>query len=115
MSESWPKIWGRNEEIFRNDSVSVNLLTLRKGGVCSWHWHRHKYNTFYVISGKVLIRTEYNTTILESGKSMLVPALLKHQFEALEDSQMIEVMYVQYDNSDIIRERAGFLRKEGEH
>ncbi|MHA1289069.1 MAG: cupin domain-containing protein [Candidatus Thorarchaeota archaeon] len=114
MSESWPKVWGRNEEIFRNDSVSVNFLTLVKGGVCSWHYHKHKSNKFYVISGKVLIKTEYNEVILGPGKVLVVPPLLEHQFEALEDSQMIEVMFVKYNNDDIIRIREGFLRKEAE-
>jgi len=112
VSEQWPKCWGRNTEIFRNDSASVNLLELIKGGVCSWHFHRHKHNTFYLISGKVTIRTEYNETVLEPGHSILVSAPMKHQFEALEDSKMIEVMYVEYNQEDIIRETQGFLKKE---
>ena len=112
MSEQWPKCWGRNTEVFDNDSVSVNLLILIKGGVCSWHFHRHKSNIFYVVVGKVLIKTEHNETILEPGHSILVPAPLKHQFEALEDSKMIEVMWVEYDPNDIVRETQGYMKKD---
>lgn len=111
MSEQWPKCWGRNTEVFKNDSVSTNYLELIKGGVCSWHFHRHKNNTFHLISGKVLIKTEHNETILEPGNSLLVLAPLKHQFEALEDSEMIEVMWVGYDPSDIVRETQGFMKR----
>ena len=112
MSTMFPKCWGKNTEIFDNSSVSVNILNLVKGGVCSWHFHRHKSNTFYLVSGKVLIKTEHNETILEPGHSILVLAPLKHQFEALEDSKLIEVMHVSYDPSDIVRETQGFLKKD---
>jgi len=110
MSEQWPKCWGRNTEIFKNSSVSVNFLNLVKGGVCSWHFHRHKNNIFYLVSGKVLIKTEYNETILEPGNSILVQAPMKHQFEALEDSNLIEVMFVTYDPADIVRETQGYMK-----
>ena len=112
MSETWPKCWGRNTEILKNNTDSVNFLELVKGGVCSWHFHRHKNNTFYLISGKVLIKTEHNEIVLEPGNSILVQAPLKHQFEALEDSKMIEVMFVSYDPADIIRETQGYKKKE---
>ena len=112
MSEQWPKCWGANTEIFRNDSVSVNFLNLVKGGVCSWHLHQHKYNTFYLISGKVVIRTELGETVLNPGNSILVSAPMKHQFEALEDSGLIEIMWVSYDQRDIVRLVEGFRRKE---
>lgn len=112
MSDTWPKCWGRNTEIFHNDTVSVNFLELVKGGVCSWHFHRHKHNIFSLVSGKVLIKTEHNEIPLEPGNSILVQSPMKHQFEALEDSKMIEVMFVQYMSEDIIRETQGFLKKQ---
>ena len=112
MSDTWPKCWGRNTEVFKNNSVSINYLELIKGGVCSWHFHRHKNNTFHLISGKVLIKTEHNETVLEPGNSILVVAPLKHQFEVLEDSKMIEVMYVEYCSGDIIRETQGYMKKD---
>ena len=112
MSNTWPKCWGRNTEIFKNSSVSVNFLELIKGGVCSWHFHRHKNNIFYLISGEVLIKTEFNEMILESGNSIIVKAPLKHQFEVLEDSKMLETMYIEYDPSDIVRETQGYMKKD---
>jgi len=112
MSEQWPKCWGRNTEIFKNDTVSVNLLHLIKGGVCSWHYHNYKNNTFHVVSGKVLIKTEYSKTILEPGQSILIEAPMKHLFEALEDSKLIECMHVTYNPSDIVRLVEGYMKKD---
>lgn len=112
MSETWPKCWGRNTEVFKNNSVSVNFLELIKGGVCSWHFHRRKNNTFYLISGKILIKTEHNETILEPGNSILVVAPMKHHFEVLEDSLVLEIMFVEYDPADIVRETQGYMKKD---
>lgn len=112
MSEQWPKCWGKNIEIFKNDTVSVNLLHLIKGGVCSWHHHEHKNNTFHVVSGKISIKTEHSEMTLEPGQSILIEAPMKHLFEALEDSRVIEVMWVEYSPSDIVREIQGFMKKD---
>lgn len=112
MSDTWPKCWGKNTEIFRNDTVSVNLLLLIKGGVCSWHHHNHKNNTFHVVSGKILIKTEHSETILEPGQSIQIQSPMQHLFEALEVSRVIEVMWVEYDPSDIVREVTGYLKND---
>lgn len=112
MSETWTKCWGRNTEIFKNSSTSVNFLELLKGGVCSWHFHRTKHNVFHIISGKVKVKTEHNETILLPGQSLTVLSPMKHQFIAMEDSELIEVMYVQYSADDIVRETQGYLKKE---
>ena len=111
MSEMWPKVWGRNTEIFKNSSTSVNFLELVKGGVCSWHFHRTKHNIFHIVSGKVKIKTEHNESILLPGQSLTVLSPMKHQFEAMEDSKMVEVMFVQYSAEDIVRETQGYMKK----
>ena len=105
------KMLGTNIEIFRSDSASVNFLQLLKGGVCSYHFHKCKCNTFYLISGRVLIKTEDGVTIMSPGESVYVAALVKHQFEALEDSKMIEIMWIEYSSDDIVRETQGYLKK----
>jgi len=109
--EQWPKIWGENTEIFQNESTSVNFLNLVKGGTCSRHYHKFKSNIFYVIKGKLRVRTELGEHILYPGQSLLVLPLLKHQFEAMEASFVIEVMFVKYNPDDIIRETEGFIKE----
>jgi len=113
MTEQWPKIWGENTEIFRNESTSVNFLNLVKGGTCSYHYHKFKYNVFFVIKGKLKVRTEIGEHVLYPGHSFLVQPLLKHQFEAIEPTLAIEVMFVKYNPDDIIRESEGFIQDYG--
>jgi len=105
-----PKIWGKNTEIYHNESISVNFLNLVKGGTCSLHIHKFKGNIFYVIKGELKIHTETGTHTLLPGQSMFIPPLMKHQFEATEESFVIEVMMVRYEHSDIIRETFGFIQ-----
>ena len=114
MSEEWPKIWGKNTEIFRNESTSVNFLNLVKGGTCSYHYHRFKSNIFYVISGKLKIHTEIGEHVLFPGQDLYIAPLLKHQFEAMEQSLVVEVMFVKYNPDDIIRETEGFIQDYSE-
>jgi quercetin dioxygenase-like cupin family protein len=113
MSEQWPKIWGKNTELFQNESTSVNVLNLVKGGTCSRHHHRFKANIFYVISGKLKIHTDMGEEILHPGQSYNVAPLIKHQFEAMEVTVAIEVMYVKYSANDIVRECEGFIQPYG--
>ena len=116
MSNCWPKIWGTNEEIYNNDLCSVNLLKINKGGTCSYHVHKAKHNVFYVISGKLAIETDFSLgrtrTILLPGQSFTVFAGTKHQFQAIEETIAIEVMFVKYDNNDIVRENSGYVDEE---
>ena len=109
----WPKIWGKNTEIFQNESTSINVLNLIKGGTCSYHYHKFKANIFYVISGKLKVRTEIGEEILFPGQTLQVAPLLKHQFEAMEKSVVVEIMFVKYNSSDIIRETEGFVQDYG--
>jgi len=48
---------------------------------------------------------------MSPGESVYVAALVKHQFEALEDSKMIEIMWIEYSSDDIVRETQGYLKK----
>jgi len=109
---NFPKIWGTNSEIFSNDLCSVNVLRVKKGGTCSYHNHTSKHNIFYVLSGKLSIRTEHGDTIIEPNQVFTVYAGTKHKFVGLEDTTAIEVMFVQYDSNDIQRDDVGFIDKK---
>ena len=106
------KVWGRTTEFFRNALVSAHHITIKKGGFCSQHKHAHKYNLFYVISGKLLIRIwrDKNTideTLLCAGQSSAVSPGFYHKFWALEDTEAIEVYQVFLEDPDIERQTGG--------
>jgi len=49
------KDWGEKIEIFNNGVISIDLLTIKKGGYCSEHHHLGKSNIFHVIEGDLEI------------------------------------------------------------
>ena len=113
------KNWGYTTGFFRNAVVSAYHLEIRKGGYCSEHKHRHKYNLFYVLSGKLKIKiwreaegypsmpNIVDVTILERGQISAVPPGFYHKFEALEDTECIEVYQVLLTEPDIERRKPG--------
>jgi mannose-6-phosphate isomerase-like protein (cupin superfamily) len=109
------KIWGVTSCIFESPYAEMHYIEANKGGYCSRHHHITKYNTFYVINGKLQI-TIYNgenieTTILNAGESMDVPAMIDHRFEALENTRAIEIYWVdKLESEDIIRKDSGGRR-----
>lgn len=106
------KVWG-TKYILRQDSThSTALLRLEQNWRCSWHYHNQKYNLFFVVSGIVRIVTQeidnsFKETLLKENESLIVPPNQYHEFQVVQDSVMIEEMFVEYDGQDIIRDNHG--------
>jgi mannose-6-phosphate isomerase-like protein (cupin superfamily) len=102
------KTWGERICIFKNDLCEVSLLELVPKQRCSWHYHHSKYNLFYVIEGQLFIKTDWGIAQLDKGQIFTTKPLEKHEFQtASEPCKIIEIMYVQYSEEDIIRESLG--------
>ena len=114
------KKWGYTTEIFRNAFTSAHHLEVRKGGFCSEHRHKHKYNSFYIIMGVLEITIWQqdedgnetgikDITLLASGQSSEVPTGLWHQFRAITKCDAIEMYQVLLEGEDIDRRTEGGL------
>lgn len=97
QSEYHPKGWGYELWIANSDKYCGKLLFFNKGKKCSYHYHRRKTETFYIQSGKILLRygerneiEEAEEVILGAGDVFDVPQLLRHQMEAVEDTELFE-------------------------
>jgi len=106
------KDWGYTTEFFRNAMVSAYHLEINKGEYCSEHIHRHKYNLFYVISGKLKItiwreNDVEDVTILTAGQVSAVSPGFYHKFEGLEKTECIEIYQVLLVEPDIKRRTQG--------
>jgi len=108
------KVWGTTRTIFEKNNTIVNYLVLDKGhSWCSKHYHVHRNNMFYLISGKVKIsiwKNDYNLVdelILLPEQETVVSFGEKHSFEVLENSIMLEIYWVEIDSKDIIRDNVG--------
>ena len=101
-----PKGWGFEKWICNNEQYCGKLLYFVKGKKCSWHYHSLKDETFYVQSGKILLKySESDTpvfeTILGPGDNFHVYRGLRHQMIALEDTELFEFSTQHFDTDSI--------------
>lgn len=102
--------WGERVRVFQNDSCLITILRLEGGKRCSWHHHQTAYNKFYVVEGKLLVKTDkgHETLIEEGDVPFVVEPGVQHEFQTPEGPcVLLEIAYVQYKPEDIERERAG--------
>jgi mannose-6-phosphate isomerase-like protein (cupin superfamily) len=87
------KVWG-NELIIANSPLYCGkILTLFSRHRCSIHYHRIKTETFYILSGLVLMELETysaNPFIMKPGMALDISPQMKHRFTGLLDSKIIE-------------------------
>lgn len=104
-----PKGWGFEKWIVNNEKYCGKLLYFVKGKKCSWHYHVLKDETFYIHSGKILLKysddTEIDTSkeiILSQGDNFHICNGMCHQMIALEDTELFEFS-TQHFETDSIR------------
>ena len=98
-----PKGWGFEKWIVNNEEYCGKLLYFVKGKRCSWHYHILKDETFYIQSGKVLLKySETDTSefeqILGPGDNFHIHRGLRHQIIALEDTELFEFSTQHFDS-----------------
>lgn len=100
-----PKGWGFEKWIVNNSEYCGKLLYLVKGKRCSWHYHKIKDETFYIQSGKVLLKYSDEDDIANALELVLVPGDkfhiyrgLKHQIIAIEDTELFEFSTQHFDH-----------------
>jgi quercetin dioxygenase-like cupin family protein len=91
------KGWGGEVWFANNELYCGKLLRFEKGKRCSLHYHKIKTESFYLHTGKLLLRVMESpeaTTVEEfelgAGDCMDLPPGLVHQMVALEDSELFE-------------------------
>ncbi len=101
--------WGNRTRTFEWDGGIATILVLEPKKRCSWHYHNTAYNQFYVISGKLGVKTDKGyTTVLSPGNSFTVEPGVYHEFQTYEEPAVIEeIAYVKYDTGDIHRKQLG--------
>ena len=100
-----PKGWGFEKWIVNNKEYCGKLLYFVKDRKCSWHYHKLKDEVFYVQSGKIKVYhgneddiNKADITILHPGDNFHVYRGLRHQMEALEDTELFEFSTQHFDS-----------------
>ncbi len=110
------KIWGNTELVHANGVLEFHRIEFKSSFKCSEHFHAHKYNGFFVESGKMLIRVWQDAdqeglvdeTVLSAGDFTQVKPGKIHQFEGLEDGVAFELYWAPaLDGDDIVRRTIG--------
>jgi len=107
------KVWGFTSELFNKNNVEIHRIEGNEKYRCSKHKHNHKYNMFFVESGKIKIerwKNDYklvDETILEYSESCVVPPGEYHRFSVIDDCVVYEIYWVDIDSKDIERESVG--------
>ncbi len=106
------KIWGDTSLIWAGNNVEMHKINIQAGGYCSKHKHEFKYNSFYVEYGELQIETWkddsiVDCTVVHAGESTTVSPGQYHRFTAREQTEAIEIYWVELQSPDIIREDHG--------
>ena len=102
------KTWGDRVRVHRNDLAEVSYLDLMPNQRCSWHTHKTKFNQFFVVEGEIFIKTDWGLSSVTKGQVFTTRPGEWHEFQTGNfPAKVIEVMYVQYDEADIIRKDLG--------
>jgi len=110
------KVWGETSCLFSKNNVEVHRISANKGGYCSRHSHRSKWNQFYVESGELRITIyragkQVDSTVLTAGMSTSVAPSEIHQFEALKDTIAYEIYWAELEAVDIDRLDVGGMKQ----
>lgn len=98
------KGWGYEKWIVNKDLYCGKLLYFNAGKKCSWHFHVKKDEVFYLQSGRMIVRYSDSDDLSEAEELMLEPGMnfyiypgLRHQMEAIEDSELYEFSTEHFD------------------
>jgi quercetin dioxygenase-like cupin family protein len=99
-----PKGWGFEKWIVNTEEYCGKLLYFVRGKKCSWHYHKLKDETFYIQSGKILLKYSdgdemayADEIVLNRGDKFHIYRGLRHQMFALEDTELFEFSTQHFD------------------
>lgn len=97
MQGTVPKGWGSELIWATNDQYCGKLLNFNSGSKFSMHFHAVKDETWYVLSGKFIVKyidttnASVHETELNAGDTWHNKPLLPHQLFCLEQGTIVEV------------------------
>ena len=113
MATVFGKVWGKTSPLFNKNNVEIHRIEAKAGHQCSEHKHVHKYNAFFIESGKMQIKVWKNNydlvdvTEIGPGEMAIVDPGEFHQFIAIEDTIAYEIYWVELLVDDIERRSVG--------
>jgi len=91
---------GKLIQLITGEFKQINILEIGKGSYFGGHYHKHKTEWFYVLSGEVRVNSE----LYMKGGYFRVDSGNMHTLEAINDSIIVEILSCPYDSKDIFIE-----------
>lgn len=102
------KIWGEELWIVNNELYCSKILKLKKGYRCSYHMHKIKDETFYILEGTVFMRHNdigfYMTN--KSDPIRILPGEY-HSFAGVTDAKILEISTQHFDEDSYRKDKSG--------
>lgn len=116
MARRVEKPWGHEDIWAQTERYLGKILSIRKGRRLSLQLHREKDESIYVLRGRLRLVLENDAGELEEselgpGEARRVRPGRRHRFEAIEDTELVEVSTPEID--DVVRLEDDYGRSEG--
>lgn len=119
LVSSREKPWGFNRHLLSLPGLELHHATIQPGGYSSRHYHAHKDNHFYVVSGQLTVQSfkmyDSNSAsrivTVQAGEQLIVSAGEWHRFinPGPERVELIETYWgsPEHSHEDIVRADEG--------
>ena len=107
------KPWGWEEEIVENYDdkvpITIKILFIKAGEMTSMHSHKSRDEKVKVLSGMLKVdtmiddKTTNEKILIDKNIELLISRGIRHRYEAVEDTKILEIIYGKYNVNDIIR------------
>ena len=116
------KIWGNTHLIEQSSNFEFHRIEFKANTCCSEHYHKTKWNGFFVETGKLLIKTwpgpdltqKCDETFLRPGEYYRVAPGLWHQFIGVVSGVAFEIYWAELASDDIVRRTTGQVLRSKE-
>ena len=106
------KPWGYELLWAHSDRYVGKILHINAGHLLSLQYHNLKHEAIFVLSGRMIFRYRDAAgalvdRVMETGEAQQVPTGMVHQFEALEDCDVLEASTPHLDDVVRLQDRYG--------
>jgi cytidyltransferase-like protein len=92
-----PKSWGHEKWLVNNDLYCGKILHINKGHCSSYHFHKLKDETFYILKGHILLELQDSNKPMHEGDTIRLSPHTMHRLIAMEDSDVLEISTQHFD------------------
>lgn len=99
-TQIYPKVWGEENWIANSEKYCGKKMMVKEGYHCSYHMHKIKEETFYILSGEIELIHQGKYHILKEGEIFHIKPKDYHSFRALKETVFFEFSTQHFDEDN---------------